>query len=130
MLVTFLLLSFLSFFLLISVLSILLWASLLEVLLLVVVLVMTLILVALWSLSISILVVLVVEWHLWNEDLWLLTIVEIKSLNLSGHSNWCWAQVLVWVEATEGSHLSEACDLDQGWRLRVQWTELEWADGW
>ena len=43
-----------------------------------------------------------------NEHLpWLLA-VELQALDLGLHGNWSWAQVLVWVEATEGSHLSEA----------------------
>jgi hypothetical protein len=55
--------------------------------------------------------------------------VESHAIELSLHGDWSWAQVLVWVESTEGGHLSEAGDLDQGWWLVVQWAELEWGDG-
>jgi len=126
-------LAILSLLLLISVLSVLLWGSWLEVLLVVVVLVATLVLIALRSLVTVVLHLVLVPWltlHLWlsEEHLWLLSI-EVKALNLSLHSNWSWAQIFVWVEASEGSHLSKAGDLDERWWLRVQWAELEWADG-
>lgn len=127
-----LLLAFLSLLLLISVLSILLGRSWLEVLLVVITLVVALVLIALWTWGVSI-VLLVVPllalplWVLSNEHLWLIS-VEAEVLNLSLHGDWSWAQVLVWVEASEGSHLGEAGDLNERWWLRVQWAELEWAD--
>jgi hypothetical protein len=99
--VSFLLFGVLTFFLLV-VLSVLLWASLLEVFLVVVVLVVALVLIALWSWGT---VVLHVVCHLRNEHLWLLS-VEVKSLNLSLHGHWSWAQVLVWVEASDSRNVS------------------------
>jgi hypothetical protein len=130
----------LGFLLFISVLSALLWSSGLEVVLVAVtlILVLALVLVALWSWSISIvllhlLLVHLLDLHLRslsNEHLGWWLAVELKTLDLSLHGNWSWAEVLVWIEATESCHLGEACDLDERLLWGVQWTELEWADGW
>jgi len=124
-----LLLSILALLLLISVLSILFWRSLLEVLLVVVTLVVALVLVLVWAISIFTVPLLSLPWLVLNKHL-LLVSVEAQVLNLSLHSNWSWAQILIWVESTEGSHLSETGNLDEGWWLRVQWAELEWTDRW
>lgn len=123
-------------------LGVLLWRSGLEVVLvavtLILVLTLALVLVALGSWCISIVLLHLLLIHLLDLHLrslgdkhlsWWLA-VELKALDLSLHGNWSWAEVLVWVEATEGCHLGEACDLDERWWLGVQWTELEWADGW
>lgn len=124
--------AFLALLLFISVLSVLLWSSWLEVLLIVVVLVAS-ILIALRSWNVVVLHLVLIhllDLHLWslgNEHLWLRGI-EIEALKLSLHGNWSWAQVLVWIETTESSHLGKACDLDERWWLWIQWAELEWAD--
>jgi len=109
---------FLAFLLLVSVLSILLWESWLGVFLVVsIVLVLTLVLITLWSLSI-----IVVVWII----LLLRHKVDLGLLSL--HRNWGWAKVLVWIESSEGGHLSKAGDLDEGWWLWVQRAELEWTN--
>lgn len=136
--VTFLagLFSMLAFLLLISVLVVL-CGSWLEVVLVTIalVLVLALVLVALWSWGISIvlhlLLVHLLDLHLRslsNEHLSWWLAVELKTLDLSLHGNWSWAEVLVWVESTESGHLGKAGDLDERWWLCVQWAELEWAD--
>jgi hypothetical protein len=107
------------------VLSVLLWRSWLEVVLVAItlILVLALVLVALWSWSISIVLLHLLPVHLLDLHLrslsnkhlgWWLA-VELKTLDLSLHGNWSWAEVLVWIEATESCHLGEACDLDERW---------------
>jgi len=118
--------------LLLDVSVVLLWRSWLEVLLVVVVLVTTLILVLSSMRSVVVLHLVVVplltlHWLLRNEKLWLVS--KVKALKLSLHGNWSWAEILVWVESSKGSHFSEAGNLDEGWWLWVQWAELEWTDG-
>lgn len=131
-------------FLLISMLGTLLWRSWVEVLV-VVTLVTVLVVLALILVGIvlSILLISLIVLHhrllvnllhlhlrcLSNKQLrWLA--VELQTLNLRLHSNWGWAQVLVWIETSKSSHFSKACDLDEGWWLRVQGAELEWTDWW
>jgi hypothetical protein len=117
----------LAFLLFISVLSVLLWRSWLEVVLvaitLILVLALALVLVALWSRRVSIVLLHLLLVHLLDLHLrslsnkhlgWWLA-VELKTLDLSLHGNWSWAEVLVWIEATESCHLGEACDLDERW---------------
>jgi hypothetical protein len=125
------LLAILTLFLFIFVLGVLLWCSLLEVFTVVVVLVASILISMLALIVLNLVLIHLLGLHLWslsNEHLWLSTI-EVQILQLSLHGNWSWAEVLVWIEASESGHLGKASDLDQRWWLWVQWAELEWADG-
>lgn len=55
-------------------------------------------------------------------------VVLVEVLSLAGRElYWSWTKILVWVKATEGSHLSEASNLNHWSRLSIERTEGKWA---
>jgi len=54
-------------------------------------------------------------------------VVLVEVLSLASEGKWSWTKILVWVKATEGSHLSEASNLNHWSRLSIERTEGKWA---
>lgn len=54
-------------------------------------------------------------------------VVLVEALSCACEGKWSWTKILVWVKATEGSHLSEASNLNHWSRLSIERTEGKWA---
>lgn len=64
---------------------------------------------------------------LWSKHHWATLLGSIPEWLSLRESNWCWAQVLVWVEPTESSHFSDGGDLNHWCWLSIHWGEVVWA---